>query len=196
MFSAGLNPQAVQRPNVMQMSPSPTSIIASINQSNYLCSRTPEPITEGQIELRLKNNQRIEVLKVHKQDNYDLKNVIIIQSDIAQEYFSSNEICNQYISKLNKNIIYDQNNTLKVSCYSDGKQKYYLPTFTDNELCIPNTFAPTEDTHSFILAGDQNGPKQVAAVNPDSVIDERNQVTYLPTIQTYKCEYDRYRNKE
>ncbi|XP_075985036.1 cryptochrome-1-like isoform X2 [Anticarsia gemmatalis] len=38
-----LNPNAVARPNVMQSSPSPTSIIASINQSNYLCSQTPDP---------------------------------------------------------------------------------------------------------------------------------------------------------
>ncbi|XP_045529788.1 cryptochrome-1-like [Pieris brassicae] len=37
-----LNPQIVQRPNVMQSSPSPTSIIASINQSNFLCNTTPE----------------------------------------------------------------------------------------------------------------------------------------------------------
>ncbi|KAI5634791.1 FAD binding domain of DNA photolyase domain-containing protein [Phthorimaea operculella] len=38
-----LNPNPVQRPNMMQSSPSPTSIITSINQSNYLCSKTPEP---------------------------------------------------------------------------------------------------------------------------------------------------------
>ncbi|XP_047523326.1 cryptochrome-1-like [Pieris napi] len=37
-----LNPQIVQRPNVMQSSPSPTSIITSINQSNFLCNTTPE----------------------------------------------------------------------------------------------------------------------------------------------------------
>lgn len=34
---------SVQRPNVMQSSPSPTSVIASINQSNFLCSTTPDP---------------------------------------------------------------------------------------------------------------------------------------------------------
>lgn len=37
-----MNPQPVLRPNVVQSSPSPTSIIASINQSNYLCSQTPD----------------------------------------------------------------------------------------------------------------------------------------------------------
>ncbi|GBP87167.1 Cryptochrome-1 [Eumeta japonica] len=36
-----LNPQIVQRPNVIQSSPSPTSIIRNINQSSYLCSQTP-----------------------------------------------------------------------------------------------------------------------------------------------------------
>lgn len=40
---ATLNANAVQRPNVLQSSPSPTSIIASINQSNFLCSQTPDP---------------------------------------------------------------------------------------------------------------------------------------------------------
>lgn len=45
LISGTLNPNTVPRPNVMQSSPSPTSIIASINQSNYLCSQTPEPPT-------------------------------------------------------------------------------------------------------------------------------------------------------
>ncbi|KAL0850167.1 hypothetical protein ABMA28_012041 [Loxostege sticticalis] len=40
-----LNPHNLQRPNVMQSSPSPTSIITNINQSNYLCSQTPDPQT-------------------------------------------------------------------------------------------------------------------------------------------------------
>ncbi|XP_026764725.1 cryptochrome-1-like [Galleria mellonella] len=44
---ATLNSQALQRPNVMQSSPSPTSIITSINQSNYLCSQTPDPQNTG-----------------------------------------------------------------------------------------------------------------------------------------------------
>lgn len=37
-----MNPQPVVRPNVVQSSPSPTSIITSINQSNYLCSQAPD----------------------------------------------------------------------------------------------------------------------------------------------------------
>lgn len=39
--------QVLQRPNVMQSSPSPTSIIASINQSNYLCSQIPDPALQS-----------------------------------------------------------------------------------------------------------------------------------------------------
>ncbi|XP_059049198.1 cryptochrome-1-like [Achroia grisella] len=46
---ATLNSQALQRPNVMQSSPSPTSIITSINQSNYLCSQTPDSQTASQV---------------------------------------------------------------------------------------------------------------------------------------------------
>lgn len=45
VISAILNPHNLQRPNVMQSSPSPTSIITNINQSNYLCSQTPDPQT-------------------------------------------------------------------------------------------------------------------------------------------------------
>ncbi|XP_023940173.2 cryptochrome-1 isoform X2 [Bicyclus anynana] len=37
-----INPQVVQRPNAMQSSPSPTSIIVNINQSNYLCSQSSD----------------------------------------------------------------------------------------------------------------------------------------------------------
>jgi hypothetical protein len=44
-FTAILNPHTLQRPNVMQSSPSPTSIITNINQSNFLCSQAPEPTT-------------------------------------------------------------------------------------------------------------------------------------------------------
>ncbi|CAH0405959.1 unnamed protein product [Chilo suppressalis] len=37
-----LNPHTLQRPNVMQPSPSPTSILTNINQSNFLCSQNSD----------------------------------------------------------------------------------------------------------------------------------------------------------
>lgn len=43
LFSVALQTQSVQRPNAMMSSPSPMSIIASINQSNFLCSTVPDP---------------------------------------------------------------------------------------------------------------------------------------------------------
>lgn len=46
-----MNPQPVLRPNVVQSSPSPTSIIASINQSNYLCSQAPDSQSTSTLQI-------------------------------------------------------------------------------------------------------------------------------------------------
>ncbi|CAK1548546.1 unnamed protein product [Leptosia nina] len=62
-----LNPQIVQRPNVLQSSPSPTSIITSINQSNFLCSQT----TEGQTSTSPPNTEpRKDDIFIRPNSNY------------------------------------------------------------------------------------------------------------------------------
>ncbi|XP_013195022.2 cryptochrome-1 [Amyelois transitella] len=77
---ANINNAQLQRPNVMQSSPSPTSIIASINQSNYLCAQTPE--STPQI-VQYKNaaifQQPAKVLPRADSKQQQFKQVVIVQ---------------------------------------------------------------------------------------------------------------------
>ncbi|XP_069354390.1 cryptochrome-1-like isoform X2 [Maniola hyperantus] len=82
--AGSLNPQIVQRPNVMQSSPSPTSIIVNINQSNYLCSQTPDPpqptpeFKEDYVFLKPTRNNRI---KADPNKQTPFKQIVIVQQD-------------------------------------------------------------------------------------------------------------------
>lgn len=96
-----LIPQLVQRPNVMQSSPSPTSIIANINQSNYLCSQTPEPSTpstpnpqfkQDDIFLRPTINNIRSNIDSNKTTTF--KQVIIIQQESRKSPTESSYIIN------------------------------------------------------------------------------------------------------
>lgn len=78
-----MNPQPVLRPNVVQSSPSPTSIIASINQSNYLCSQTPDTQSTSTPQIILNKDDvfqhpgKTNIVGLDKQSQF--KQVYIIQ---------------------------------------------------------------------------------------------------------------------
>ncbi|KAG6461010.1 hypothetical protein O3G_MSEX012372 [Manduca sexta] len=77
-----LNPQAVQRPNVMQSSPSPTSIIRSINQSNYLCSQTPDPTQQSTNQNTYKDQSTVfqrPTKNIQEPGQPQFKQVVIVQ---------------------------------------------------------------------------------------------------------------------
>lgn len=77
-------PQPVTRPNVMQSSPSPTSIIASINHSNYLCSQTSENQLAAARIMSYKDNDTFRRPAKHSHRNVSetqppFKHVVIMQ---------------------------------------------------------------------------------------------------------------------
>nr|AUG44606.1 cryptochrome 2 [Agrotis segetum] len=75
-----LNPNAVQRPNVMQSSPSPNSIITSINQSNFLCSQAPDqPSTTPDIIPYKDNDVVFQKPMNHRSMKPSFKQVVIVQ---------------------------------------------------------------------------------------------------------------------
>ncbi|CAB3237253.1 unnamed protein product [Arctia plantaginis] len=193
-----LNPNTVPRPNVMQSSPSPTSIIASINQSNYLCSQTPEPPTttpqiipykdnevfqrpmqnsirpdfvkpfkrviivqqentkvtqpdnnKKQTKENYIENEQLEVSykttdsRNEKQENYDLKNLVI--NNYVEGFPTTQEIFTNQQPNRNE---YTQQ-TLKMNNFSYEKQKFYLSALKDSEMHVhvvhndtPQTFSP------------------------------------------------------
>ncbi|KAJ0181189.1 hypothetical protein K1T71_003274 [Dendrolimus kikuchii] len=75
------NPNAVHRPNIMQSSPSPTSIITSMNQSNYLCntisSQLPQMTTPNIDNADVFQRPRNNSLPESKHRRY--KRVVIVQ---------------------------------------------------------------------------------------------------------------------
>ncbi|KAG7304434.1 Cryptochrome-1 [Plutella xylostella] len=165
---SNLNPQTVQRPNSMQMSPSPTSIITSINQSNFLCSQTPEPATDNfsatdQTELNDKNNQTIDINSTDKQDNYDLKNLTIMNNDLQQEFNNTNEMylqTQQFINKIIRSDLYDQQQQPVKLNYNEEKGQFFLPAYNGNdELCLnpPNFETPS---YTDLQPCNQNGTEE------------------------------------
>ncbi|XP_041974732.1 cryptochrome-1-like [Aricia agestis] len=99
-----LNPQVIQRPNVMQSSPSPTSIIRSINQSNYLCSQAPEsqPPSSNTPDIYKQEDVFICPNKNHIRSNIDskrpqFKQVVIVQGDPKRNQQNTSITENNYI---------------------------------------------------------------------------------------------------
>ncbi|XP_068629221.1 cryptochrome-1-like [Battus philenor] len=176
-----LNPQVVARPNTMQSSPSPTSIITSINQSNYLCSQGPDSSPSipppptfkevSEIFLRPNNNivreskhsfkqivivqaqnsnttsdlpkcqqipdkyinSQLEIscdLNSSKQQNYDLKNLVINNSEhqYEQEIFPHQQSLKNEGSP----------QKVQITSFVDNKPEFYLPAYTENQMQLEN----------------------------------------------------------
>lgn len=83
-----LNPQVLQRPNVMQSSPSPTSIIANINQSNFLCSQTSESQTAATLQVTTFKESNV-LQHPGSAAKPKFKQVVIVQKSVA----AKTEIC-------------------------------------------------------------------------------------------------------
>nr|XP_021201222.2 cryptochrome-1 isoform X1 [Helicoverpa armigera]XP_021201231.2 cryptochrome-1 isoform X1 [Helicoverpa armigera]XP_049698225.1 cryptochrome-1 isoform X1 [Helicoverpa armigera] len=109
-----LNPNAVQRPNVMQSSPSPNSIITSINQSNYLCSQTPDPQPSPQIIPYKDNDVVFQKPMNHRSMKPSFKQVVIVQK------------------KQNTNVIQTVSN-----CTTQSKENYAVNGQMDNSYKTP-----------------------------------------------------------
>ncbi|XP_045542558.1 cryptochrome-1 [Papilio machaon] len=114
-----LNPQVVVRPNVMQSSPSPTSIITSINQSNYLCSQTPESQSTSPAHTQQANDVFLRPNNTLREAKQPMKQVVIVQqaqnSNVSPETTDRSRIQDKFI-----------NGQLEISCDMDqSKQKNY-----------------------------------------------------------------------
>nr|AGA11664.1 cryptochrome CRY2-3 [Helicoverpa armigera] len=109
-----LNPNAVQRPNVMQSSPSPNSTITSINQSNYLCSQTPDPQPSPQIIPYKDNDVVFQKPMNHRSMKPSFKQVVIVQK------------------KQNTNVIQTVSN-----CTPQSKENYAVNGQMDNSYKTP-----------------------------------------------------------
>ncbi|OWR50781.1 cryptochrome 2 [Danaus plexippus plexippus] len=105
-----LIPQMLQRPNVLQSSPSPTSIIANINQSNYLCSQSSDvPTPTNQTTNQFKEDAvflkpTVNNIKSNVDKQQQFKQVVIVQEDKHSEN-QRHSVGNKYIvNEINKNI--------------------------------------------------------------------------------------------
>ncbi|XP_013166823.1 PREDICTED: cryptochrome-1-like isoform X2 [Papilio xuthus] len=117
-----LNPQVVVRPNVMQSSPSPTSIITSINQSNYLCSQAPESQSTSPApsqQFKQANDVFLRPNNTLREAKQPMKQVVIVQqaqnSNVTPKTTQRSRMQDKFI-----------NGQLEISCNMDqSKQKNY-----------------------------------------------------------------------
>nr|WJJ67115.1 CRYPTOCHROME [Phauda flammans] len=139
---AKYKPQATlnthQERNVSQSSPSPTSIIRSINQSNYLCSQTPEPPrTPTPQDIQPKENTPPET-------PYD--------NDNECEFRNTNKNTEEDTKQSFKQVIIVQqiqNTNIPVNNITNYQPQYYLPqpsqdNYTSNEQ-IDMQYKPNVD---------------------------------------------------
>lgn len=126
-----MNPQVVARPNVLQSSPSPTSIITSINQSNFLCSQTQEPqstLAASQQPFKQETDIFLHPDNIVRETKQHFKQVVIVQKaqneNISTEIPQGPRIQDKFI-----------NGQLEISCeLNPNKQNYNL-----NNLVINNS---------------------------------------------------------
>ncbi|KAL4704997.1 hypothetical protein ACJJTC_009785 [Scirpophaga incertulas] len=100
-----LNPHTLLRPIAMQSSPSPTSIIAAINQSSYLCSQTSDPQLASTQQEASKDSdlfQHPSNLLRRDTKKSPFKQVVIVQS---QSSVSEDPNTNNDLSSPQKNFI-------------------------------------------------------------------------------------------
>ncbi|XP_026726090.1 cryptochrome-1-like isoform X2 [Trichoplusia ni] len=152
-----LNPNAVQRPNVMQSSPSPTSIITSINQSNYLCSQTPDPQTTSPQVISYKDNDVFQKPMQHRSIK-PFKQVVIVQKtqntnviqSVANCTTKENYVVNRQVTykapmndlQSEKQENYDFKNLVInnfVQGYSKGQEIFENPSPNRNEVFAQQT---------------------------------------------------------
>lgn len=159
-----LNPNAVQRPNVMQSSPSPNSIITSINQSNYLCSQAPEPPTTTPQIIPYKDNDVVfqkpmnhrsmkpsfkQVVIVQKKQNTNVIQTVSNCTSLSKEnYIVNGQLDGSYKTPINDNIQstkqenYDFKNLVinnYVQGYSNSQEIFQNEQSNKNELFAQQT---------------------------------------------------------
>nr|ABO38435.1 cryptochrome 2 [Antheraea pernyi] len=123
--------QTVQRPNVMQSSPSPTSIIASINQSNLLCSTTPESQSAA-TQMIYKDPSGIFQRPTKNAVHADTKNTKFKKVLIVHQVKHS-EITEERVSQTNSH-----HQTPKENYIINSRQSIEYKTCSDNNLQPPN----------------------------------------------------------
>lgn len=160
----------------MQSSPSPTSIITSINQSNYLCSQAPDSQTNSQnneiFQRPSKNANRTET----KQPQF--KEIVIVEatkSEVDQQtrdyvpnaprpnkqdnYDFKNLAINNYIQAYSnsQDIFPNQQNrnemfphTLKIDNFNFEKPKFFLSSYTENGVRVTPANARADAPQTFV----------------------------------------------
>lgn len=113
----------------MQSSPSPTSIIRSINQSNYLCSQTPDPTPQSPNQHTYKDQsnvfQRL-IKNIQEPGQPQFKQVVIVQQTQNTDNASETSNCT---TRPSENTVSDQQDIVyksrSIHLPSEGKQESY-----------------------------------------------------------------------
>ncbi|XP_039765493.1 cryptochrome-1-like isoform X1 [Pararge aegeria] len=188
-----LNMQMVPRPNVIQSPPSPTSIILNINQSNYLCSETPEPesplatteFKEEYIFLKPTYNQVVIVHQVHKQvlqcqPSAEVTEIITnIQNSLKSKNYDfkklaiSNSTSNEQDTLLNEtNDVCGHIDNFDEHSTSESKLCFDDNVVTENKQVDEQNSSPTEhakDCHTTNRNELQNEPAEQNTINTDNI---------------------------
>lgn len=183
-----LNPNAVQRPNVMQSSPSPNSIITSINQSNYLCSQAPDPPTTSPQIIPYKDSDVVFQKPMnHRSMKPSFKQVVIVQkkqnviqtvSQSKENYIVNGQIDVSYKSPRNDSLQaakqenYDFKNLVinnYVQGYNNSKEIFQDEQTNKNELFAQQTLKINsfnyEKQKFFLSAFADNGVRRAGVHN-------------------------------
>lgn len=95
-------------------------------------------------------------------ENYDLKHLTIAS---RKDYRDTSELCKQYMTNLDKDLMYEPKDSDKINCYNGEKQVYYMPTLTDNVLCLPNNFAHIDNNPTMMLSDQQKHSNDQGSTN-------------------------------
>ncbi|CAH0747383.1 unnamed protein product [Diatraea saccharalis] len=134
-----LNPQMLQRPNVIQSSPSPTTIIANINQSNYLCSQTSEAQSTATVQSSTFKNSNVFLHPGNNNSRHDLKQPQFKQVVIVQKQNNTNlqKVCpppqSDYVINGQVNSPYKNNEDIERVQKSSKSENYNFKNLDINQ---------------------------------------------------------------
>ncbi|CAH0722552.1 unnamed protein product, partial [Brenthis ino] len=192
-------PHIMQRPNVMQSSPNPTSIITNINQSNYLCSQAPEPPAPSTPTSQFKHDSLfVRPTKINMRSNFDsnkFKKIVIIQ----QEKISlQSTVENNFIVHGDTNSAYKMNdNRVKPGNY-DFKNlaidNNYISKFSNDQVNFLNQKTTNNAVYNTDVKIDEYSTHKPKFYFTDNGVISHNDSDQTFASNHYATDYHRERN--
>lgn len=186
----------------MQSSPSPTSIITNINQSNYLCSQTPEPQAPFTPTSQFKeDNLFLRPTKTNIRSNFDsnkstpFKQIVIIQQEKISLQSATE---NNFIINGDTNSAYKMNdNRVKAGNYDFKNLAIHsncISKFSNDQVTFLNQESSKNEDYNTDVKIDEYSTSKPKFYFTDNGVTSHNDSDQTFASNHYATDYNKERN--